>query len=173
MESKHLTDSEIQGYLDRGSDGDESRISEHIGFCSQCREQLELYRDLYSALEDDCGIGLSAGFAERVASSTINRGVKGFLYRYSDLILVITGIAAALVALLHFTDLAKNIVDSSAPEWLDPLINTKVFAAIRSRAAGATSTVGLAVASVLSLATVWVIDRFMVRARRKPSSLVV
>ena len=67
MALKHLTDDQIQEYLD-GKVSKDSRIADHLQSCGDCKEQIDEYSSLYSALEVDEKIGLSARFAEVVVS---------------------------------------------------------------------------------------------------------
>jgi predicted anti-sigma-YlaC factor YlaD len=69
MSLKHLTDEEIQEYLD-GNLSPENALSfkTHLEICPLCRESLNQYHNLYADLSTDKGFELSKDFAKSVTS---------------------------------------------------------------------------------------------------------
>jgi len=67
MMSEHISEFEIQQYLDNNLDQDEKKILEdHLSICRQCRTVVEKYKTLYTLLADDTDIQLSNNFTQHV-----------------------------------------------------------------------------------------------------------
>ena len=49
----HLTDTEIQEYLDACRNGWKSPYTEHLKACNDCQQQVELYTALYTHMEQE------------------------------------------------------------------------------------------------------------------------
>jgi len=173
MESKHLTDEEIQDYLDGNTDRDKSPAAEHMRSCSLCRRNLAQYGSLYSGLSHDPGFELSVDFADKVVTSVGLDKRSNFVYRHADVFLSIVGAVAAFAAVYYFTDIARVIAGGSWFGWLGSIFNAKAVADVKDFASSAGNIAGLIVSGVLALVTIWVVDRFMVRSKRSPSSLVI
>ena len=50
---KHLTDEEIQNYLDGNIPGEMDNIKKHLDSCVLCRENLAVYENIYVELENE------------------------------------------------------------------------------------------------------------------------
>lgn len=70
--SNHLTDEQIQGYLDNQDSFDNTYILEHLRTCTSCQEILEEYRELYTALNTDPYPALSNDFSAQIVSTISN-----------------------------------------------------------------------------------------------------
>jgi hypothetical protein len=68
MSQHHLSDTQIQSYLDNNTGSEISHIETHLRQCSRCRLELDLYRELYLNLEKDVLPALPADFATKVIS---------------------------------------------------------------------------------------------------------
>ncbi len=173
MESKHLTDAEIQDYLDGNDVREDSTAAEHLDSCGLCKKNLELYRCLYSGLSDDAGYELSVDFADKVVSSVGLGESRGFFRRYANVLVSIIGVVAAIAALYYFTDIPKIIAGGAWLGWFDSILKGRIFSSMTGYASSAGNTVSLIISGVLALVTIWVVDRFMIRSKRRPSSLVI
>ncbi len=173
MESKHLTDAEIQDYLDGNADREDSTTAEHLDSCSLCKKNLYLYRSLYSGLSDDAGYELSVDFADKVVSSVGLGDSRGLFRRYANVLVSIIGVVAAIAALYYFTDIPKIIAGGAWFGWFDSILKGRIFTGIAGFANSPGNTVSLIISGVLALVTIWAVDRFMIRSKRRPSSLVI
>ena len=173
MESKHLTDTEIQDYLDGNADREESTIAAHLDSCSLCRKNLELYRRLYSGLSDDAGYELSVDFADKVVSSVGLVESGGFFRRYAHALVTVIGAVIAFAALYCLTDIPSIIAGGAWLGWFDSILSGRIYSSMTGYASSAGNTVSLIVSGVLALVTIWAVDRFMIRSKRRPSSLVI
>jgi hypothetical protein len=173
VESEHLTDAEIQDYLDGNVDRDESTLGAHLDSCSLCKKNLELYRCLYSGLSDDDGYELSVDFADKVVSSVGLGDSRSLFPRYANVLVSIIGIVAAIGALYYFTDMPKIIAGGAWLGWFDSILKGRIYASMAGYASSAGNTVSLIISGALALVTIWAVDRFMIRSKRRPSSLVI
>ena len=173
MESKHLTDAEIQDYLDGDADREDSTTAKHLDSCSLCKKNLELYRCLYSGLCDDVGYELSVDFADKVVSSVGLGDSRGYIKRYANALATIVGSVAALAALYCFTDIPKIIAGGAWLGWFDSILGGRIYSSMTGYASSAGNTVSLIISGILALVTIWAVDRFMIRSKRRPSSLVI
>jgi len=104
MELNHLTEDQIQEYLDGGAKRIEQGAAEHLAACPVCRAAVAEYRALYQGLTDDTGFDLPPDFAASVIRQVVPAAQSRSRF------LLIYPIAAALLAaafgLYFFVDLA-------------------------------------------------------------------
>ena len=58
----HLTDDQLQFYLESGIGKDNSSVETHLQTCEQCRQQLEAYTFVFSELNSESDEVFSPGF---------------------------------------------------------------------------------------------------------------
>ncbi len=67
---KHLTDGQLQDYLDGNRGNDVAEIETHLACCTECRDNLEQYSVLFGVLEDESDLfALPDDFADKVADA--------------------------------------------------------------------------------------------------------
>ena len=118
---KHLTDDEIQDYLDGNISKDNIDIEKHLQTCRECRNALNQYNDLYDELKDDSDIPLPKNIAQSVVSKI---SVKTEVQSYnvsSDIPVGIIGITLMVIAMLYYFGLDRitNIFNYSLSFKLD------------------------------------------------------
>lgn len=92
--SKHLTDHDIQIFLDGKLPAAMARVfREHLQQCNSCRKQFEQYTQLYQALKTETE-SLPNNFANRVVSALHVESPKKDTYFRKEILLV--GISALL-----------------------------------------------------------------------------
>ncbi len=69
MTQKHLSDEQIQQYLDDKVRNNGLAIEEHLKSCQGCQHNYHLYKTLYSSLQSDTIPELSQTFASNVISN--------------------------------------------------------------------------------------------------------
>jgi hypothetical protein len=115
---RHLTDEEIQRYLDGVPDALDSSLRSHLGSCTHCKRAIEAYRMLYAGLEDDRSFRSHPG----LASAVVRRlGVEAPARRPLpvEMMLAASGVAAAVVAAVIWLDLGP--LANAIAEALSPL----------------------------------------------------
>jgi len=110
---RHLTDEQIQDFVDGNIGSDFAAIAGHIEECARCRVAVDQYKALSAGLSVDTGPTLSADFAARVAAR---------LHAAPDWTLAlvaasIAAVAAVLVVVFGFEpilEFAGNLSDMQA-----------------------------------------------------------
>ena len=115
--SNHLTEEQIQGYLDDQDSFDSKAIKEHLKVCASCQKSLEEYRKLYTALNTDLFSALPNDFSEQVVSAVSGSRESRWQLFESGFIIAffLFGVAASLYfinPLPFLTNTATNIFNS-------------------------------------------------------------
>ena len=164
MAVKHLTDEEIQRYLDEDIPRD-AAISRHLKECAICQHEFQSYRQVYRALEHDSGFVLSSSFAESVMgrlTATTNGTSRSSLFNF---ILIILGSVITLGITLYFANGAVVIemLKGVSSEIAD--IGSTLVESLQT----ATSSLGVSpdilLFTVLLLLMFTVLDRILLRSR--------
>ena len=161
---RHLTDEEIQAYLD-GADLD-PELSGHLVTCIQCHEVLGGYRALYADLADETAFKIPQDLAGTVTSRL---GLKqaGRRFRVSgDLVLVACAIVAMLIGVSVFADLGPIVeaISASAGPILDH--TAPHLESSHSRLAGNGHTPAIVATCVLILVLIGFLDLVFKLKRR-------
>ena len=69
MAIKHLSEEQIQDYVDRITISNREEIEDHLNSCSICQTNLEAYYQVFSSLKSEKPVELSPDFANKVISS--------------------------------------------------------------------------------------------------------
>lgn len=99
----HLTDEDIQKYLDRDSALNKAEVDRHLKDCDHCRQNYLLYKKIYAGLADETGFLLSADFSESVVSRIRKKREKTYSF-FEGILLTIAGLFSVGL-LLYFTNL--------------------------------------------------------------------
>lgn len=94
MSIKHLSDNEIQQYLDDNKS--DELITEHVSVCDSCRLLLHQYQLLYGSIESE-KIALSDDFSTKTMGLIHNLDVQ-VSYSYRNFVLI--GLAGIVISLL-------------------------------------------------------------------------
>lgn len=118
---KHLTDEELQDYLDGNTPEMKAAIEEHLEICASCRENMQIYEGLYTRLRDESGISLSPDFAETVIAKIPEIPPARARFNYLNILWAILGIAVVIGVSMHYTDL--NDIGATTVNSLIPKID--------------------------------------------------
>ena len=173
MGTGHLTDDDIQTYLDGESVRENKEIVEHLDSCKTCRSRLAQYRSLYVGLKDDSGFELPADFAERVTSSIGLSKSEASHKSYSNVLVTIMGFLAIIGAIIYFVDIPAILKSFSQVSWTGSLFSKEFIADAKTLLEASTGMLSLLIPGVLALITVWIIDHYLTKSRHKPSSLMI
>lgn len=179
MNQKHLTDEQLQDYLD-GNISESDPIAIHVQNCSRCREALKLYEDLRLGLERETAIELSPGFADAVMDrlpeklpTTLTATSGRFQIKDS---LVLVAAAVALIATGLFFVGSDSLVNLLSEGIASPhLPENRLLADLGSFLSNLDISSVTILFAVLSFAGVGIIDRIIAHRRhnRKPVSFLV
>jgi len=170
MELRHLTDEEIQNYLDGNLSPENKFAQRHLKRCKLCQKTLKEYKSLYLELKDEKGFRLSRGFASSVISKLPKEPVARSQSKYAEILLVIVGIVAAGFTTLHFVDvkpLVRMITQILLPQF--EFISAS-FGSIANLLEGLNINSSLLVFSGLTLLIIRVLDYIILHLRRTPIS---
>lgn len=158
MAVKHLSDEQIQDFLDGNLQASEKSLKKHLQSCSVCRKTWSYYQNLYSGLKKEPEFKLPSNFAHTVISRLPQMEKAQARFQFSDIFISITGIAALLGALIYFIDI-KIFADLIAK--ISSLVSTaKNLTALN----GGLMILGLAGLTLLFTAT---LDWLLVEPRSK------
>jgi hypothetical protein len=99
---RHLTDDELQDYLDGNIPEGDKYVQEHLRTCELCWKALQEYQSLYLGLKDDRGFKLPGTFPQAVLSKIPEEQIVKSRSKYYQVLLVIIGMALAGFVSLHF-----------------------------------------------------------------------
>jgi len=105
----HLTDDQIQEYLDNIDVRENQAIEVHLSECHNCRERLENYRSLYDGLKLDPVPPLPAGFAREMAKAVAGQAEVNSSRRAWQWILAVAGGIFSMAALVYYVNLGGLI----------------------------------------------------------------
>ncbi|MCB0261083.1 MAG: hypothetical protein KDH97_14080 [Calditrichaeota bacterium] len=106
---EHLSEAQLQAYLDKDAALDRKWADKHLGNCPHCRQALSTYKQLYRGLADEAGFMLSANFVNSVTARV--EAEKN--YRFDHLengLMVLLGLVA-LASILVFTDWSSALME--------------------------------------------------------------
>ena len=106
---RHLTDNEIQDYLDGNIPEENKYVQEHLRTCERCRKALLEYQSLYLGLKKDQGFELPTSFPNKVISRLPEEQTVKSRPKYFEFALVILGVAVAGLVSFHLIDLRPLI----------------------------------------------------------------
>lgn len=179
MNEIHLTDDQLQAYLD-GTLAETDAVEVHFASCPHCRQALEVYRQLYAAIEEEAAPELSPDFVDRVMTRlpesefTADAEVFAGGFRLRDSLAFIVAIMAAIAAAVYFLNpvtLFRSVEDVSAPSLAD---NTYLSAFLKDLS-GLHLDVSIVLFTILTFLGIALIDRILAHRRRhrKPISYLV
>jgi len=171
---RHLTDDEIQGYLDNHPDSDREKIRAHLDICGQCRSNLENYQIIAGQLNTDHIPALSPGFTDAVLSAIKPDTQDVPVEEPSRLIAWMSAAAVFILGIastIYFTgsSVAKNIIALFSPA---NITEPSFVSRYKEYISGIDLDLTLVFAVALVLAVIALIDR-MIKRRHKPVSFMI
>jgi len=115
MNQYHLSDEQIQDYLDNRISDNSSSLTNHLSQCAQCRDQLTLYRELYLLLGKDAVPKLSLDFADRVVAQLPAAGSRRWEKLESGFIAAI--ILVTLAVSTYFVNPLPLLIETGKSLW--------------------------------------------------------
>jgi anti-sigma factor RsiW len=161
MQLKHLTDDEIQDYLD-GNLPEEKTLSikRHLDSCPACRQALRQYQTLYEDLQEDKGFELSKGFARAVLQQIPTEPEAQSRFSFLNTLLVVLGILIPLGVTLYYLDLG-TLGRTLSHILLEPL------GGFEDLLVSLNGSLGLAACAILTLIVIFGLDRLIARPKYK------
>jgi len=156
---KHLTDDEIQSYLQRGRSNKWAHVENHLGTCADCRKQLLLYEKLGDMILSTASNTIPNGF-----ENTVMKRLKCTQRqrRMTDVIVAIVAFAGILSigAIILLTPQLRYIV-------IGCLTDARHYAIqLTSETGGASQALAVPLFGILLLMLFGMIDRLAVARLR-------
>jgi len=166
MSLRHLTDEEIQEYLDENlSPENELLFDTHLEICPHCQESLKQYQSLYVGLANDKGLNLSKNFTESVVSRfPVEAEVKSY-FNYANVFLTILGISIAVGVTFYYVDLkplGRAFLNIILPQYE---FGSAFVASAKSFLVGLNGNLSLLAFAGLTLLIIAALDRALVQPR--------
>ena len=170
MQLKHLTDEEIQDYLDGNLSRDIALLTErHLETCPLCREAVKQYQGVYAGLDEDKGFDLSKGFAKSVVKMLPAEEEAKSSLNLLNIFLAILGIIVAAGVTVRYVDLRP--LGSALSHLLPgPQLGSGVVAFVEDLLIGLNGNVGLLIAAVFTFLIIGGLDRFLLQPRYRRAS---
>ena len=164
----HLTDEELQNYLDGNmSHSQVSIFEQHIESCKKCQEELAKYQSLYAGLKEEEGFALALDFSNSVMKAVRTEAKKVWLARLWNLLLPVLGIAVGIGVMVIYVDFEpfiKTFEDSLNPaRYFDNAVLTSLTDVLSKL----NVNLNLIVFAGLSLLVVILIDQLLSRHKAK------
>lgn len=118
----HLSDEDLQKYLDKDPELNRAQIDRHLKNCDRCRQHYMVYKHLYAGLSDEAGFMLSANFSESVVSRIRKKREKTYSF-FESVLLAIAGLFSVGL-LIYFTnlgDIMQSVFKKNAQE-IEPFL---------------------------------------------------
>jgi predicted anti-sigma-YlaC factor YlaD len=162
MPVTHLTDEEIQDYLD-GNLSHQGKVfaKAHLESCESCQATVKQYQTLYVGLKKDQGFDLPRTFAKSVVAKLplAQKTKSGF--NYSDILLGILAILITAFTSIYYLDLGslgKSLSQIPLPQFE---FASWLFDAAKSLVAALQANLSLLIVGILVLLVTGALDRIL------------
>ena len=170
MSLRHLTDNEIQDYLDGRFSQNGRYVSDHIESCDYCQAQLAQYQTLFGALRKEVPFRLPASFSNNLLAKLAQEpkasprlGAWAALFAFLALVL-------GTEITLFFTGVKPLVATWTFVQRVANAINLEWLASINAFLAGLNLNLSLLGSAIFVVALISVIDYMLLRPRHKIAS---
>lgn len=105
MAVKHLSDEQIQDFLDGNMVLSDKSLKGHLESCRVCKKTLSYYQNLYLGLKQEPEFQLPSNFAHTVITRLPQMEKAQARFKFWDIFVAVSGIAALIGALIYFIDI--------------------------------------------------------------------
>ncbi len=167
MRLKHISDDEIQDYLDGNITSEKESIEAHLRLCKTCQTNLELYRELYGELASEGSMELSADFADTVISRLQTTEAKKFRTSLLNIIAVILGAVVCIVITAHYVDLSSLFPALPGGSMFDIKIDAFDFGAVKQLISDWGSGLNILLFAAAIIVVIAAIDRLFLNPKTR------
>ncbi|MGB7062743.1 MAG: hypothetical protein WBF13_10400 [Candidatus Zixiibacteriota bacterium] len=167
MSLKHLTDEEIQNYLDGNLSREIAILTKrHLESCPLCREAVKQYQGVYAGLDKEEGFELSKGFAKSVVKMLPPQGETKSPFDLLNIFLTILGIVVGAGVTVYYVDL-RPLGRAFSHVLPGPELGSGVVAFVENLLIGLNGNLGLLILGVLTLLIIGGLDRLLLQPRHR------
>ena len=166
----HLTDAEIQDYVDGLPTLERRRIDMHLESCQRCEEQVEQYKTLFEALSEDVKLTLSANFSQSIIHEIKQEVRTVSRFRILPALVSFLGLTIAALGLLNFTTLQPLTRLMRATSSIRNSINLEWSGKIVAFLSGLDLDLSLLGVAVFVVFLMSLIDHFVFQSKPKLTS---
>jgi hypothetical protein len=114
----HLTDEQIQEFLDNKIGQKTNNVVEHLETCAHCKKQVEAYKQVFSTLDVEPDFSLPVNFVDKVVSTVETSEDKK--YKKWESVLLIFSIIQGIGLAIYFLDIKKifSFISFEKPDFL-------------------------------------------------------
>lgn len=159
MVINHLTDEQIQDYLDGKPSLSKSSLEEHLNTCAACSKTWGHYQNLYSELKREPGFKLSPNFAGTVITRIPQVAQARARFKFSDVFIGSVGIAAVLGVMIFFIDF--SVITEFVTKFSFSSIKADLQGWLKNSLSSLNGGVLLIGSSVLTLLVTATLDRLL------------
>jgi len=171
MGLEHLSDEQLQDYLDGKLNDSNYAVTEHLDSCPLCRQKLSEYRQVYGALDIDDGFTLSPDFASKVMTRVESEPVPVRPAVSWEAILLVIGIIGSLSAAYVLISTEKILLILNHISGIIGGISSKALDPILGILARKNISPMLVFGAVLAIAAIALIDYFHKHRKAGPTSM--
>jgi hypothetical protein len=167
MQLEHLTDEEIQDYLDGNLSPEmATSIQKHLESCGLCREAVKQYQSVYAGLDREEGFELSKGFSKSVVKMLPAEGKAKSSFDILNIFLTISAVIVAAGVTIRYVDLRPlgRILSHVLP---GPQLGSGIVVFIEDLLTGLNGNLGLLILGVLTLVIIGGLDRFLLQPKHR------
>ena len=167
MQLEHLTDEEIQDYLDGNlSQKITLLVRQHLEECNRCRQTLKQYQSVYVGLEDDKKFELPKGFARSVVNQLPVEGEAKSYFSFLNIFLALLGAATFIGVTLYYINLKPlgKILSHLLP---GRELGAGLLDLMKGLLLGMNGNAGFVIIALLTLIFVAGLDRFIFQPKYK------
>lgn len=168
MSLRHLTDEDMQEYLDGNlSPENELSFKTHLEICPLCQGSFKQYQSLYVGLANDEGFELSESFAKSLISKLLAEAKPKARFNYANVFWTILGIIITAGIIIYYIDLkplGKAISNTFIPQYE---FGSVLVASIKSFLSGLNGNIALLAFAGLTLLIIAALDRALVQPKYK------
>lgn len=166
MAIRHLTDEEIQEYLDGTLSQEHSFLVTHLESCDLCQNELRQYKSLYTGLESDFNFNLSPGFSKSVILGLQKELKEKHYVNYWYAFLSIIGIIIGLGTTFYFVDFKPFITVIPNTFKLQDYLIPAIYSFLKNYLTGLNINLTLLGFAGLILLVISILDHFIFSGKR-------
>lgn len=166
----HLNDETIQNYVDGNVTASErAAIRQHIESCSECRDHVTEYQEVFNFLQNDIGIELSKNFTKQVLKKTHKAAIGSLQFGLMQLFFLLAAVIVAINVVVYYVQVEQIVETAKAFSVSFQQIFSTFISAFQGIANKVQFDGIYIVLIIIGLLGLFAVDRFILQPRFRPS----